>query len=676
MTYIPLKYRPGVCKTNSPYTDYMEGGRITNMQGCRFNAGYPEKLGREYNPGFSVLYNIARGIKDIRTSTAIFLVTGETVELTRQTITSTGISATLATPLRTIGTSNLVNPFNTVSGTNLVTVTHTAHQQQTGDYVTFGTATAGGIVIGGVYTNIQVTGTNAYTFLAVDNASATTTAVGGTVAYNYYRSTLTNPFAVTTGVGTATVTHTAHGALAGDSVVIAGASAVGGITPSGRYSIESVPNANTYTIVHGTNASATATGGGTPNFLYSINNDSGRIWSLPRYGTQLLASPVGGTIYVWDSQVNDLSRAYPLNGAPSGVRATFVTPERFLFALGNSTNLMQVRWPDQEDYTDWEATPNNTANTRTLQEGSRLVGGIGVRDGVSLVLSDTACYAFNYSGDSFVYNSTLVGRGCGLAGPLAIGELGGAAFWISASDLWMWNGSLQKIPADDISDYVFSDLDTDNLDKCVVSTIAEKNEVWFWYPSLEEGIGENTRYVIYHADQQCFSTGVAGGTVYAAVTSMLDNFNPTFEGSSEPYKSPYVTITDGGASHCVRLFDYDKTNYSNELIYQQRVDYSSLDISNGNNLVDVFGFIPDFKVFSTNTDNTSSASLRVTVQDYPLSTSGTQGIASRYDFASPPTRIDTRLSGRLINHSWRMNNFNDFRIGIARIDIQPGGNRR
>lgn len=70
-----------------------------------------------------------------------------------------------------------------------------------------------------------------------------------------------SPFSVTNASPTVTVTQAGHGLLTGDTITIAGASAVGGITPSGAYQV-TVLTANTFSITHGSNATSTTTGGG------------------------------------------------------------------------------------------------------------------------------------------------------------------------------------------------------------------------------------------------------------------------------------------------------------------------------------------------------------------------------------------------------------------------------
>jgi hypothetical protein len=70
-----------------------------------------------------------------------------------------------------------------------------------------------------------------------------------------------NPFTTVNGSPTVTVQAPDHGLFTGMQLTISGAAAVGGITPSGAYTV-TVTGADAYTITHGSNASSNATGGG------------------------------------------------------------------------------------------------------------------------------------------------------------------------------------------------------------------------------------------------------------------------------------------------------------------------------------------------------------------------------------------------------------------------------
>jgi hypothetical protein len=70
-----------------------------------------------------------------------------------------------------------------------------------------------------------------------------------------------NPFTVVNLSATVTVLHPDHGLFTGMQTTVSGAAAVGGITPSGAYTV-TVLTTDTYTVTHGSSATSSATGGG------------------------------------------------------------------------------------------------------------------------------------------------------------------------------------------------------------------------------------------------------------------------------------------------------------------------------------------------------------------------------------------------------------------------------
>lgn len=70
-----------------------------------------------------------------------------------------------------------------------------------------------------------------------------------------------NPFTTVNTSPVVTVSHPDHGLFTGMQITISGAAAVGGITPSGAYTV-TVTGTDTYTITHGSNATSGVTGGG------------------------------------------------------------------------------------------------------------------------------------------------------------------------------------------------------------------------------------------------------------------------------------------------------------------------------------------------------------------------------------------------------------------------------
>lgn len=672
MSKVPLAYPPGVCKVNSPVASASKG-RFTDMDGARFVAGYPEKIGGWNYTSTNSLTGVPRGLKDWRDLSAnVYLGIGTHEKLyCFYQGTSTDI-----TPFRAIQTGTLTNAFITTNNSSTVTVSQSAHKLQTGDYVRLVAGTSvGGITPAGIFNPITVTNTNAYTFVNPSSATAAGTG-GGNIAYTYYRITLSSPFATTTASPLVTVNHTAHGAIQGDFVEINGASAVAGITLSGEYPITTIVDANNYKVTASGNANATTSGGGTPNFQYDVsigtadsatnfgygnggygNGGYGqstigttmppRVWALSPYGQQLIASYYGGTIYIWDPTIG--GRAYPLYGAPSTVLWTFVTPERFLFALGINGQLMELAWPDQSDYTNWISLPTNTANSgRSLQNGSYQVAGIAVRDGVSMVFTNTAAYTFTYSGDNNVYASQIASDGCGLVGPLAVNVVSGTAYWMGISELWMWNGVVQPMGSDDIRDYVFQNINLSQSYKFVCAINIAKKEVWFFYVSASGT--EIDSYVIHHIDQACWSVG----TVLKR-TSWIDR---------GLFPNPIATDASG------YIYNQESGNDNVTTAMNSYVKYSPVSIGNGQFNQDVTGFTPDFE------RQTGNVSLSVLTQQYPQDMATVYGPYTIADNDTTPI-IDLRAGGKLVGYELISNTVGgDWRIGLPSIEIQQAGARR
>jgi len=395
-----------------------------------------------------------------------------------------------------------------------------------------------------------------------------------------YRSTGTfanNPLQVFIGTPTVKVTHTGHGGSVGDTVEVAGATAVGGITPNGIFLIDTVVDANHYTYNFTSNATSNATGGGasvTYKYEIPVGVETGaygygwgvggwglgtwgtartsstvtiepRIWSLDHFGVYLLAAYNGGSIYYFDpTQAQPWPRALIVSadpGLPTNVRAMFVTPERFVFALCDG---MQVKWPSQGTIDDWTPTSSNTANIRTLAEGTKLVGGAVLSEFISLVWSDSALYRFQYTGATYVYSSAMVAKNCGLISPNAKVTVGGVAYWMGQDTFWQFAGSVMPMKnVEDIRKWVYDQIDV-NMGYQANATFNPKyNEVWFFFTPT--GQSNPTAGVIFSIDQGCWAPlywGRASGINYTQ-----GDTRPYFGGTDSYIYQHENTFDDNGA---------------------------------------------------------------------------------------------------------------------------------
>ena len=124
-------------------------------------------------------------------------------------------------------------------------------------------------------------------------------------------------------------------------------------------------------------------------------------WSLDHFGEHLMAcASHSRVIYEWALDTSVLPTA--VAGAPSA-NAVFVTPERFLVALGAGSNPRLVQWSDQENATDWSPTALNQAGDQELQTTGTILKGVRVR-GQSLILTSSDVWTMRYIGPQLIYS--------------------------------------------------------------------------------------------------------------------------------------------------------------------------------------------------------------------------------------------------------------------------------
>jgi hypothetical protein len=421
---IPITPPPGIVKTDG--TRVIEG-RWSDAQWIRFQNGKPQKRGGHVRQTSAITSGVPRALhawRDLTQQDYIGAGTAKKLYVYDQLFTQNDI-----TPIDMTGTLG-PNPFTTTNGSGIVTVAHSSHTRTSGSSVKFsGAAAVGGLTLNGSYTVLVVTGSGTYTIDAGAHASSAATGGGSSVAFTYEIN-----------IGAESQTYALGYGVGGY-----GLSTYGTARPSSTLAIEP------------------------------------RIWSLQHYGALLYSAYNGGTIYSFDpATLSTNGRALKLANAPTDVRAMFITEERFVFALRDNMN---VSWPDQNDSTNWTPANNNTANTRRLTDGTKLVGGLSLAQRVSLVWSDNALYLFQYTGSASIYDSRKVSTNCGLIAPNAVAaDANGVVYWQSPHTFHLYNGFVQEIPnTADIKDFVFDNLRTDQPYLCWAYYDPKFNEVTFFY---------------------------------------------------------------------------------------------------------------------------------------------------------------------------------------------------
>lgn len=490
-----------------------------------------------------------------------------------------------------------------------------------------------------------------------------------------------DPFAMVNTSTTVTVSDVAHGNLAGDYVHYSGATAAGGITIDGEYTVVTVPNADSYTITHSAAATSTVSGGGaavaykyeihvgaadsvvglgygagtygsstygTPRLVSNFLSMA-RIWSLDNWGEDLIACPRGGGIYAWDTSVGIGSRSAVISGAPTTAKAILVSSEnRHLIALGahdgSADDPLLIRWCDSEDYTAWTASVTNTAGDKRLDSGNEIYCGIKTTK-ETLIFTDAALYTMSFDGPPYTFGFNYIGQTGGLASPNAAKELDGRVPWMGNGNFYIYDGSIKVLPCD-VLNHVFDDINWVQRAKIFAGANRKYGEVWWLYCTATAT--ECDVYVIYNMIENHWSYGTLSRTLII--------------GDSDTFENPYAAGTDGN------FYDHESGADDNISALVSTLESGDVDIGEGEYLMQVRKVVPDFVSL------TGSVSLTLNGKKYPGSSetlaSTAQTITSTTKFVNPRLRarqVSVSLSTSAIGDDWRM--------GTLRLDIKPHGKK-
>jgi len=525
---LPLIISPGV----QPNTDKtpLATNHFTFADKIRFRFGFPQKIGGwvslpfNYGTTFSgyartlfsaILSTIFNTL--IGTSYGLYSVIGSVLtNITPFTGTPVAIAASINTDYRTLGS----NPIATVNGSGLITVTDAnAANYISGDLMTFSGATAvHGITIGELNVQQQIQTVSAGSYTIFTNGTATGTGSGGGAS-------------VVVATGLVKVSATGSNQPVGNRVVIAAATATGGLSLAQLNAefIVRLSAANDFYVMTTGTATSLVTAGGGSSTTYeaqipagNINQSIGfgygmglygiglygtaleavsdtfsypQIWFVDRFGVDLIMTPGNqGGLYSWNGSV--VNAPTPITGtdAPTAVNYAFVS-NNILVTFGAGGTVNRILTSDQGNFSTWVAASSNQVFDYTVAGASQLLSHVPVA-GVNLIFTRNATYLFQYTGftagaANAIWNVQLLDQNVGIIGPMARVSIEGTAYWMDVNDFHMWAGAnISTIPAADqdqatIYNYVFSNINYGQGAKCFAWFNEKYNEIWWHYPSAD-----------------------------------------------------------------------------------------------------------------------------------------------------------------------------------------------
>jgi hypothetical protein len=758
-----LELRPGVNRESTSYAN--EGGFFAGDK-IRFRSGYAEKIGgwQTINVGGSTFKGVCRALWNWITTVGQNLLGVGTnqkvyVELGGEyyDITPLGNSLTLSQ-----------NPFSTTSGSRLITATATGHLSSIGTYVNFsGATTVASLTISGDYEIQSVPDSNTFTFYADANAGSTTTGGGSLVIAKFDIDAGNAVYTTSVGWGGPPWGSGGWGSNTGAGVPMRLWSMYnysndlifaerGGEIYFWTTNTSTWPRAITLeqqaNSVVKTSTTATAASGATTIVVADatgINTGSVVSGTGIASGTFVTTAWTGNTSVTLSAATTSsltataVSFSYAGRHIPNKVNIIIDSAVNdFLITCGSTPyspiefntafNALLVRWSDQGNAYEFVPEVTNQSGEQTLSHGSYIVAATNTRQEI-LIWTDTAIFSMQYVGPPFVWSFTLLDQDVSIASQNAFQNVNNITYWMGRDKFFMYSGRVETLPCT-LRQFVFNDINYDQIDQVVAGSNEGFNEVWWFYPSANSQI--NDRYVIYnyleriwyygtinrtfwseHSQRNnpiaAFSvqTGYLATAINSSVTTIALTDASTYPSSGiiqvDSEKITYTGRTNNTLTGCVRgaesttaashdqytVASYyvpnqamlhevgnDDQSVSPPLPIEAFIESSDFDIQDGQNFGYVWRILPDLNFTGSNAANPS-----VTLTVKPRQNSG-----SNYTAADTPTvtrtsvipiqqytgQVYTRVRGRQM--AFRLDSTDlgvAWQMGMMRIDVRPDGRR-
>ena len=398
-----------------------------------------------------------------------------------------------------------------------------------------------------------------------------------------------------------------------------------------------------------------------------------RIWSHDNFGEDLIINVRDGDLYYWDRTNGLTTRAVEIaslagaNKVPTISKQVLVSDkDRHVIAFGCDSEInpgvqdpLLIRFSDQENVLDWETSELNSAGDLRLGSGSEIITAVETRQQI-LVFTDVSLHAMQYLGPPFTFGINLVSENITIAGPLAVMAVEDTVYWMGAEEFYSYSGAVRRIPCS-VRDYVFSDINSDQLEKVTAGVNSAFAEVTWYYPSSSSQ--ECDRYVTYNYDQQIWYYGTL------ARTAWLDrgvNDDPIAASPDHYLYFHEVGFDDGSTSPASAITAY--------------IESSQMDLGEGEQFVFMRRMIPDITFRNSSAQN-PSAVMTLKVRNFPggdylSSDNSTVTKTATVPVEQYTEQVFVRLRGR--SFALRLESTAEgvgWRLGSPRVDVRPDGRR-
>ena len=533
------------------------------------------------------------------------------------------------------------------------------------------------------------------------------------------RTTLTTPATdncvdTTNGSTTVNINVTGHGCTTGDYVIISGVTGNPGGVPNAQLNTEhevTVVDANNFTITVTTAATSTTTGGGTgitiecqisPGFPVTTFgygwgtggygsiawgfgsstpiNLQQRDWWFDNFDNDLVMNIRNGAIYYWergsltnpstslDTPAVLLSSLTGANSVPTAAMQVLVSQnDKHVLALGcqpfggSSTDFdpLLIRWASQDEPQVWGPTNQNSAGFIRVSRGSKIVRGLATRQEI-LVWTNSSLYSLQYIGTNDVFALQELADNLSIIGPRAVATANNVTYRMGQDKFYVYNGQVQTLPTT-LRQYVYEDLNFNQMDQIVAGTNEGFTEIWWFYPSSTSNW--NNRYVIYNHLENAW---YYGSIVRTAWLDTALRGNPVAASTLEDASVGYLYEHEIGVNDDILPMDS----------FIQSADF---DLGDGEQFMLTRRILPD-----VNFTNSTAAAPEITMTIRPKRFSGTSYTNDATDSQRViETSVDQYTGQVFVRARGRQMAFKvssedlgvQWQLGSVRLDVRQDGKR-
>lgn len=177
--------------------------------------------------------------------------------------------------------------------------------------------------------------------------------------------------------------------------------------------------------------------------------------------------------------------------------------------VGNTADFdpLLVRWCNQSDYTDWQATSTNQAGSYRIPSGSKLVGGLAAPN-FTVLWTDIDMWLMSYLGGTglagLVWGFSKVAGAAGLLSARACAVFRNLVFYASSNGVYVFDGNRISLVDCPVWDKFWKNLDRQQVDKVNMQVNSYFQELSISSPSAD-GDGTVDQRITFNIREQTWT---------------------------------------------------------------------------------------------------------------------------------------------------------------------------